>query len=188
MIAEIGGELVCSNVKEGRRTLAKLVAQRWATFGARLAQKYVCEAMPAIEPAAVEVPFAGRIAGVAVRGIADIVTRDGTIIDVKTASRKPSGVAADHALQLATYTELLPDASGRARIDALVSTRDPQLVQIEHVPGEAGRRLTERIYPLVAEGIAGGLFLPNRNATSCSRRYCAFWQQCEREFGGSVPG
>src|SRR5262249_56589508 len=116
----------------------------------------------------------------------DIVTTIDTVIDVKTASRKPSGVAADHALQLATYTELLPDASGRARIDTLVGTKEPQLVQIEHKPGEAGRRLTERIYPLVAEGIAGGLFLPNRNATSCSRRYCAVLPQCEREFGGCV--
>ena len=154
--------------------------------GARLAQKYLAEAAPAIEPAAVEVPFAGRIAGVAVRGIADIVTTDGTIIDVKTASRKPSGVAADHALQLATYSELLPGASGATRIDALVSTKEPQLVQIDHTPGEAGRRLTERIYPLVAEGIAGGLFLPNRNSTTCSRRYCAFADACEREFGGIV--
>src|SRR5262249_33965794 len=116
----------------------------------------------------------------------DIVTTIDTVIDVKTASRKPSGVAADHALQLATYTALLPDASGRARIDALVSTKEPQLVQIEHTPGEAGKRLAERIYPLVAEGIAGALYMPNRNATSCSRRYCAFWQQCEREFGGLV--
>ena len=68
-----------------------------------------------------------------------------------------------------------------------MSTKDPQLVQIEHTPGEAGRRLTERIYPLVAEGIAGGLFLRNRNATSGSRRYCAFADACEHEFGGSVP-
>jgi hypothetical protein len=155
--------------------------------GARLAQKYVCEALPAIQPAAVEVPFAGAIAGVAVRGIADIVTTDGTIIDVKTVSRKPSGVAADHALQLATYAELLPGASEATRIDALVSTKDPQLVQIEHIPGEAGKRLAERIYPLVAEAVAGGLFLPNRNSTTCSRRYCAFADLCEREFGGTVP-
>ena len=114
------------------------------------------------------------------------MTTDGTIIDVKTASRKPSGVAADHALQLATYAELLPGASGATRIDALVSTKEPQLVQIAHTPGEAGRRLVEHIYPPVAEGIAGGLYVPNRNATSCSRRYCAFTDQCEKEFGGHV--
>jgi len=59
-------------------------------------------------------------------------------------------------------------------------------VQINHTPGEAGRRLTERIYPLVAEGITGGLFLPNRNSTTCSRRYCAFADACEREYGGVV--
>src|SRR5215831_10645992 len=35
--------------------------------GARLAQKYLTEAIPAIEPAAVEVPFSGIIARLAVR-------------------------------------------------------------------------------------------------------------------------
>jgi hypothetical protein len=92
----------------------------------------------------------------------------------------------NHALQLATYTELLAGASGETRVDTLVGTKDPQLVQIDHTPGEAGRRLVERIYPLVAEGIAGGLYLPNRGSNMCSRRYCAFADACEREFGGTV--
>jgi hypothetical protein len=60
------------------------------------------------------------------------------------------------------------------------------LVQIGHTPGEAGRRLVERVYPLVAEGIAGGLYLPNRNSNMCNRRYCAFVDACEREFGGTI--
>jgi hypothetical protein len=46
--------------------------------------------------------------------------------------------------------------------------------------------LAERIYPLIAEGIAGGLYLPNRGSSMCSRRYCAFGDACEREFGGCV--
>ena len=83
--------------------------------GARLAQKYVAEALPETEPAAVEVPVSGTIAGVPVRGIADIVTTDGMVIDIKTASRKPSGLAADHALQLATYATLLADSSAARR-------------------------------------------------------------------------
>jgi hypothetical protein len=52
--------------------------------------------------------------------------------------------------------------SGETRIDSLVSTKDPQLIQIEHTPGESRRKLVERIYPLVAEGISNGLFLPPR--------------------------
>jgi hypothetical protein len=146
----------------------------------------VAEALPGIEPAAVEIPVSGTIAGVPVRGIADIVTTDGAVIDIKTASRKPSGLAADHALQLATYAQLVPGASGETRIDTLVSTRDSQLIQIDHIPGSGGKRLAERIYPLVAEGIAGGLYLPNRGSSMCSRRYCPFADACEREFGGSV--
>jgi hypothetical protein len=41
-------------------------------------------------------------------------------------------------------------------------------------------------YPLIAEGIAGALYLPNRGSSVCSRRYCAFADACEREFGGTV--
>jgi hypothetical protein len=37
----------------------------------------------------------------------------------------------------------------------------------------------ERVYLLVAEGIASGLYLPNRGSSVCSRRYCNFWQECE---------
>jgi RecB family exonuclease len=156
------------------------------TSGSQLAGKWLREAAPYIEPAACEVPVAGEIGGVRVRGIVDILDTSGRVIDLKTASRKPSGLSADHALQLATYAALTPGASGEARIDTLVSTKDPQLILTKHTPGAAGQRLVERIYPLVAEGIAGGLFTPNRNATTCNRRYCSFWRECEREYGGCV--
>ena len=156
------------------------------TSGAQLARKWLEEAAPYIEPAACEVPVAGEIGGVRVRGIVDILDTSGRVIDLKTASRKPSGLSADHALQLATYAALTPGASGEARIDTLVSTKDPQLILTEHTPGPAGQRLVERIYPLVAEGIAGGLFTPNRGAMLCSRRLCSFWRECEAEFGGVV--
>jgi hypothetical protein len=57
-------------------------------------------------------------------------------------------------------------------------------VQIEHTPGESGRKLVERMYPLVAEGIANGLFLPNRASTLCS--WCPYVPQCEAEYGGVI--
>jgi len=153
--------------------------------GSQLAAKYFREAAPHIQPAAVEVPVAGEIAGVKVRGIVDILDLNGCIIDVKTSSRKPSKISGDHAFQLATYSALVGDyASGETRIDSLVSTKDPQLIQITHTPGEQGRKLVERMYPLVAEGIANGLFLPNRASTLCS--YCPYQKACETEFGGTV--
>jgi CRISPR/Cas system-associated exonuclease Cas4 (RecB family) len=191
VVLEAGGfadawDAAWDEATEGAEFAADDDVEALKASGARLAHKYLADAAPAIEPAAVEVPVSGTIAGVPVRGIADLVTVDGTVVDIKTASRKPSGLAADHALQLATYTVLVESASGQARLDTLVATKEPQLVEIKHMPGEAGRRLVERIYPLVAEGIAGGLYLPNRSANVCSRRYCAFADACEREFGGCV--
>jgi CRISPR/Cas system-associated exonuclease Cas4 (RecB family) len=152
---------------------------------AQLAGKYLREAAPSIQALAVEVPVSGEIAGVKVRGIIDILDAEGRIIDIKTSSRKPSKVAGDHAFQLATYTAILGKAcSGETRIDALVATKDPQLVRIEHTPGESGRKLVEKMYPLVAEGIASGLFIPNRASTLCG--YCAYKTECAEEFGGAI--
>jgi CRISPR/Cas system-associated exonuclease Cas4 (RecB family) len=152
--------------------------------GAQLAEKYLVEAAPAIDPAGVEVKLSGVINGVAVRGIADIITTDGTIIDLKTTSRKPSGISGDHALQLATYVELYEASNGETRIDSLVSTKEPQLVQIEATPGARGRQLVENIYPMVVDAINGGLFLPNRASTWCAK--CPYHAECEDEFGGSI--
>jgi RecB family exonuclease len=179
-------EAVWDEAAEGAEFAADDDVEALKASSARLARKYLAEAAPSIEPAAVEVPVSGTIAGIPVRGIADLVTVDGTVVDIKTAGRKPSGLAADHALQLATYTALVEGASGKARLDTLVATKEPQFVRIDHMPGEAGRRLVERVYPLVAEGIAGGLYLPNRSSNVCSRRYCAFADKCEREFGGTI--
>jgi hypothetical protein len=46
--------------------------------------------------------------------------------------------------------------------------------------------MTQNLYPMVQEGMRNGLYFPNRQTFLCSRRHCAFWQKCEREFGGSV--
>ncbi len=163
---------------------AKEDVEALKTSGAILAEKYLTEAAPAIEPAVVEVPLYGVINGVAVRGFADIITTDGTIIDVKTTSRKPSSISGDHALQLATYVELYDGANGQARIDSLVSTKEPQLVQIEAAPGASGKKLVNHLYPMVVDAINGGLFMPNRASTLCSR--CPYARECEEEFGGRV--
>jgi putative RecB family exonuclease len=192
VVLEAGGiadawDAVWDQAAEGAEFAADDDVEALKVSGARLAHKYLAEAAPAIEPVAVEVRVTGTIAGVPVRGIIDIIDGEGRVIDIKTTSRKPSKISGDHAFQLATYVELLRDGgSGEARLDSLVATKEPQLVQIEHTPDEAGGRLVERVYPLVAEGIAGGLYLPNRSSSVCSRRYCSFADACEREFGGSV--
>jgi hypothetical protein len=154
--------------------------------GEQLVAKYMDEAAPWIQPAAVELDVTGEIGGVRVRGKVDLLDEEGRVVDVKTAARKPSGIAPDYAFQLATYRQITPGASGEARLDTLVKTKTVQLIQQGYTVGEPDLRATEVLYPLVQEGIANGLYFPNRQSLTCSRRNCAFWRQCEREFGGTI--
>jgi hypothetical protein len=149
--------------------------------------KYMDEAAPWIQPAAVEIEVAGEIGGVSVRGIVDLLDEEGRVVDVKTAARKPSGVSPDYAFQLATYRQITPGASGEARLDTLVKTKTVQLVQQAYTVGSQDLQATEVLYPLVQAGIANRLYFPNRQSLTCSRRNCAFWRHCEQEFGGIVP-
>jgi hypothetical protein len=164
--------------------------------GEALTIKYLDELAPEVQPAAVELPVGGMIAGVRVRGIIDLLDASGRIIDVKTAARKPSRVrtpqgeqyevAPDYRFQVATYRQLEPRASGVARVDTLIKTKVPALVEPEITIDVADLAATEKLYPLVQRGIRGGFFQPNRSHFMCSKRYCAFWRACEREFGGRV--
>ena len=112
---------------------------------------------------------------------------EGRIIDIKTAARKPTDISPQHALQLATYRQITPGASGVASIDTLVKTKTVQLIRQSYTVSGADLRATACLYPLVQEGIRNGLYFPNRGSFLCSRRHCAFWRHCEAEFGGTIP-
>jgi hypothetical protein len=143
---------------------------------------------PEIEPAALELPVQGVIGGVAVRGFVDLLNTSGRIIDLKTAARKPMGVSADYAFQVATYRQLCPGASGKARVDTLVATKSPQVVTQEYTVSPADLRMTEKLYPLVREAMREGIYLPNRSSNLCSYKHCAFAALCEADFGGHGKG
>lgn len=154
--------------------------------GEMLAAKYLAEAAPEIEPAAVDVPVSGEIGGVPVRGFIDLIDTSGRIIDLKTAKAKPSCVSPDYALQVATYAQLAPSLPGDVRIDTIVDTKSPQIVTIPYTVSEADRTMTERIYPRVQALMQSGAVSPNRSNKLCSRKYCAFADICCEEWGGHV--
>ena len=106
-------------------------------IGERLVAKYMDEVAPQVEPAAVELEVQGEISGVSVRGRVDVLDIDGRLVDIKTASRRPSWVSPDYAFQLATYRQITPGASGEVRIDSLVKTITPQIVQQSYTVGDA---------------------------------------------------
>ena len=155
--------------------------------GEQLAAKYLAEAAPEIDPAALDVPVTGEIGGVKVRGYIDLLDLGGRIVDLKTASRKPSGVSPDYALQVATYAQIGPGfATGEVRLDTIVATKQTQLVSIGYTVSDDDRRMTERLYPHVQRLMKAGAVCPNRSSNLCSRKYCAFADRCISEFGGHV--
>jgi CRISPR/Cas system-associated exonuclease Cas4 (RecB family) len=174
--------------EESRRTMFRgdEDAAAIGRVGEDLVAKYIDEAAPKIEPAAVGLPVAGEIGGVKVRGVVDLIDIEGRIIDLKTRGRRPSEVASDTAFQIATYRQLVPGASGSARIDTLIKTKTVQLVQQSYEVNERDLRATRVLYPLFREAMNSGLYMPNRLSTLCSRRNCPYWRNCEDEFGGKV--
>lgn len=163
-------------------------ASELAAIGDAMLAVYMKEAAPSISPVAVELEVEGEIAGVKARGFVDVLDAEGRIIDCKTASRRPSGVSAEHALQLTTYAMITSGASGVCRLDTLTKTKTVQLVQQSHEVRQEERTLAEHLFPMVQDSIRDGVYLPRRNSTLCSRRYCGYWRECEREFGGRVNG
>ena len=87
------------------------------------------------------------------------------------AARKPSGVAADYAFQVATYSLLMDGrASGEVRLDTLVATKVPQLVTLEYRVLDDDRRLCETLYPRVQSAMRAGYVVPNRGSNLCSAK------------------
>ncbi len=158
-----------------------------AACGVSLVSIYMAEIAPTIDPAAVEIRVTGEIGGVHVQGWIDLVDVDGRIIDIKTSARRPSGVDPDHRFQIATYAQLLPGASGEARLDTLVKTKAPKVVTQSFQVNEQDLLATRTLYPLAQRVMQAQAFVPNRRSITCSRRNCSYWRHCEREWGGEVP-
>ena len=161
-------------------------ADELAATGQLLVAAYLTEAAGRLHPHAVEQTVQGEIAGVKVRGIVDLLDTDGRVVDFKTASKRPNGLSADHSLQLTTYAMITPSASGLCRLDTVTKTKTVHVVQQSYRVGAEDRRFAETVYPMVQESIRDGIYPPHRSSPMCSRRYCGYWRECEREFGGHV--
>jgi hypothetical protein len=79
---------------------------------------------------------------------------------IKTASRKPGSISPAHIRQIATYTALRGERC--ARIDTLIRTKTPSIVQHTHVTTPVDEAHVEAIYPIVADAIAIELYYTTR--------------------------
>lgn len=160
-------------------------AEIFAT-GQGLVSLYMSQQAPKIHANGVELAVNGVIGGVKVQGRLDCREEDGTIVDIKTSGKSPSGMEPSHLFQLTTYAQLTPRASGKVRVDTLVATKTPKLVQMTRTLEPRDFTVVEKLYPLAQDTMRAGYYMPNRSSMFCSRRNCAFWRTCQAEYGGQV--
>lgn len=154
--------------------------------GAGLIRKYMSEVSPKIQPVAVEQKLHGVIGGVRINARLDVLDETGKLIEIKTMGARRPTINPMHRFQVATYRRLEPRASGLIQLDGLIKTRTPGVMPQAWEVTDADIAMTENLFPLAQEQMRSGYVWPNRFSVMCSRRACAYWKQCELEFGGTV--
>ena len=127
---------------------------------------------------------------------ADVITEDKTIIDNKTAGRsvpQKDGeykVSYDHILQLTMYgigyKENHDEEIEELGLDYLIKNKNPKIQQVRWKPNNADKKYALGLIRNVAKGIDNETYIPNRSSFLCSKKFCAFWSECEENFGGKV--
>ena len=53
-------------------------------------------------------------------------------------------------------------------------------------PNKEDRQYVLGLMEHVANGVKKEVFIPNRNNMMCSKKFCGYWQECEKKYGGKV--
>ena len=127
---------------------------------------------------------------------ADVITEDKIIIDNKTAGRsvpQKDGeykISNDHMLQLTMYgigyKENHNEEVNELGLDYLIKNKNPKIQQVRWKPNDEDKKYALSLIQNVAKGIDNETYIPNRSSFMCSKKFCAFWKECEENFGGKV--
>ncbi len=141
---------------------------------------------PQIEPLAVEQPWVllneGGLFDLA--GKIDIVEKNGSVRDTKTASKRPTIADADNSLQLTMYALAQLTKTGSLPrslyIDALVKNeKKPTAVTIGTLRTQRDIDMLMRRIERISEVIDKGQFTPADPADRvCSPKWCGYWDSC----------
>lgn len=132
----------------------------------------------------IERSMAGRIAGILVNTVIDLVDRIRGVVDWKSAGRRPTGISNHARFQLTTYCATARQTHGE--LVTITKTKTPMVYPMHFTPTWADVKYAENIYPQVALASRSGLYPPRRGNFLCSRSRCAYWRECEEEHGGRV--
>lgn len=161
-------------------------------IGVRMITRYHTTMSPRIQPLHTELRLEAELNGIdpeidiTLSGQIDLIDNHNYLIDHKTKKSTPSGVSESYILQQTAY-KLLSEAHGihieRNLIDYLVKKAQPDIKRFEVLPQPD---FLQNILVVMINTIKHETYTPNRSSMLCSRKYCSYWQLCERRFGGRV--
>lgn len=156
-----------------------------------------------IQPIAVQKLYDVHFEGMdwTMKGISDIETEDGYIIDNKTTGKTPSRdleqIDQNHKFQMDVYaiskkyTEGITEGEKR-RIDYVVKLVNPKVISLELPPLTAQdaqyfkKKVSVQFQQM--ELLRSGKIRPdtNRSHFMCSQKQCGYWQLCLKDNGGTI--
>lgn len=156
--------------------------------GVGLVKMYHKTVAPKLQPKAVEQKVEATFAGYefGVTGTMDLLTTNKKVFDHKTAARKNSSPPDSHVRQGSFY-KLLATAAGEevdeVNFTYLVKTKSPQVYN-ETIQTDTKHALNMAQH--VGTAVQKEVFIPNRDSFLCTKRFCQYWSNCEKKYGGSV--
>jgi len=157
--------------------------------GLALLKKYQAEVAPRVFPVAVEQTIRAKYAGYdyGLQGTLDLFDIYSIVTDHKTTAKEIKGNTVGYERQVGGFYPLLAEAAFRRPVRGShihYFRRDTGTVHVRQVKIDKDYAL--KTLQQVGDAITAGVFLTNRTSFLCTRRFCRFWNECEKKYGGSV--
>lgn len=123
-------------------------------------------------------------------GWIDCVSDADEILEIKTKGSKPRQPDFSHKVQASLYALAFRMAGVRethVRMDYAIKTKTPQIKTFIYQVQYADLVLLTNMIRKMVKTVEQEVWLPNRGINTCNRRWCGFWDMCEKECGGRVP-
>jgi len=159
--------------------------------GVELLIKYQKDIAPRIQPLIVEQKISLSFTNMPyeLSGTLDLIDEDNVLIDHKTTRKAFKQIPNGYARQISGYkylAERMKIVVDSTRIDMLTAKSAVTNTGIRHLPIETDLNEFLISFITASNGIEKGVFFPNRNSFLCNKKYCPFWNECEKKFGGKV--
>lgn len=146
---------------------------------------------PLVQPAMVEHVFnmAIKRRAWAITGKVDLVTDAKLVIDHKTTKGQMKKPKDDHVFQIGVYTLAVRRIEGFSDAEAEIDYYPRGKAESYSRPVSFPDTLEKSVlttFDQVANGINKEVWIANRTHYLCSRKYCSYWNQCEKDCGDVV--